>query len=308
MSPIMRSLRVVAAGCAALGLFQGSSALDWVPASGWAAAGGEARQSAAEAGISSLRSDGEVAQILNADARQWKKARPFTVALAPQNMTEPRNDRPSIKSLKVRSIHSDRGWIAFLLEWDDRTRDDFPRPGHFADAVALEFPLDAKSPPAPMMGHQAGGRVEIVQWRADWQRDVLKGETKITDLYPNAVIDAPADKIYKGDDQVAFSAGRSLGNIVSQASKPRAVQALMAEGFGTLTTKATQNADGRGTGSKGRWRVVIVKARAAFADRDAAVVPSKSQGFVGFAAWDGSAGERGSRKSWAAWIPLTAGK
>jgi DMSO reductase family type II enzyme heme b subunit len=147
--------------------------------------------------------------------------------------------------------------------------------------------------------------VQIIQWRADWQKNVDKGETTVRDLYPNAVIDAPVDKVYHYDDIQAFSAGRAIGNIVSQARHFYSVQDLMAEGFGTLTPKPTQNALGKGVWDKGVWKVVIARPMEPVTDPDAALLSSNSTTNVGFAVWNGSAGERGARKGWAGWIPLT---
>jgi DMSO reductase family type II enzyme heme b subunit len=247
----------------------------------------------------------EVKAIQDADSPLWAKAPRYTVALSPQNIVAPMNLKPATTQLIVQSLHDDRGRIAFRLEWADPSPDMLPRLNQFPDAVALQFPLDPRNPPAPMMGHRPGGRVNIVQWRADWQRDVDKGNISVKDLYPNAVVDAPVDKVYKGQDMEAFSAGRNIGNIVSQPDKPRAVQDLMAEGYGSLTPKPIQHAEGRGTWRRGKWRVVIVRSMEADFDKDAAGLPAKSLSQIGFAVWNGGSGERGSRKAWAPWVPLT---
>jgi len=256
-------------------------------------------------GVYSPNATFEIKAILDADSPLWKSAPKYTVALLGQNMTEPMLLAPATTKLVVQSLHDDRGRIAFRLEWADPAPDMLPRPSQFPDAAALQFPLDPKSPPAPMMGHRPGGRVNIVQWRADWQRDVDKGDLNVKDLYPNAVVDAPVDKVYKGQDVVAFSAGQTIGNIVSQSGKPRAVQDLMAEGFGSLTPKPVQHAEGHGSWKAGKWRVVIVRPMEADFDKDAAELPAKSQSQIAFAIWNGGAGERGSRKAWAPWVLLT---
>lgn len=242
--------------------------------------------------------------ILNVNHPAWKKARPFEATMMPQNITTPMATKPAVNKMTVRSLNGENGWIAFLLEWKDGTQDNQPVTNKFADAVAIELPLDSKNLPVPMMGHAPGGRVNIIQWRADWQHDVDHGALTIKDIYPNAVVDVPVEKVYKGMDKVLFSPGRAIGNIVSQEKKPRAVQDLMAEGFGTLTAKQSQSANGRGVYRNKSWHVVIMRPLEAIGDANAAVLSRSQLNQMGFAAWNGSASERGARKSWAAWIPL----
>lgn len=285
-----------AALCTAL-----STALCTAPGSTFAAAA-----AAAPAGIVSRPGKNGLKSIISPTSPIWNTASKYEVQTTAQMIALPNQPKPSVDKITVRSLHSlESGWIAFLLEWKDTTRDDTPRTGVYSDVVAIEFPLDGKTPPAPMMGHRPGGRVQIIQWRADWQKDVDLGETTIYDLYPNAVVDAPVDKVYRYDDVQAFSAGRAIGNIVSQARHYYSVQDLMAEGFGSLTPKPTQNALGKGIWQKGMWKVVIARPMEAVSDPDSAVLTRNSSTYVGLAVWNGAAGERGARKGWAGWIPLT---
>ncbi|MBI6546238.1 MAG: hypothetical protein HY692_05555 [Cyanobacteria bacterium NC_groundwater_1444_Ag_S-0.65um_54_12] len=255
--------------------------------------------------ILSKRVTAAVSDVMNPDAPAWKKAPPHTVKLQSQNLAWPMNFHPSVKQLAVRCVHNDLGWIAFRLEWQDMTRDGTPRTGKFSDVAAIMFPLDPKNPPAPLMGHRPGGRVHIIQWRSDWQIDVDRGgETTIRDLYPNAVIDAPVDQVYRYADSQSYSAGRAIGNIVSQSRHFQSVQDLMAEGFGSLTPKPLQNALGKGTWRGGKWQIVIARPMESPTDPDAAPLIEDSTSFIGFALWNGSARERGASKGWAPWVKL----
>src|SRR3989304_3510460 len=103
----------------------------------------------------------------------WKKAPVTQVNVIPQNMTLPSLQTPTIQYINVRSLHNDN-WIAFLLEWEDKTRDAVVDVNKFTDQVAVQLPLDPKSLPAFMMGNK-GGRVHIIHWKAIWQDDIEKG-------------------------------------------------------------------------------------------------------------------------------------
>jgi DMSO reductase family type II enzyme heme b subunit len=261
---------------------------------------------AKDAGLVSTHITGPIKPVMNPESPVWKKAPPFKVTLQPQVMTTPTHPKPAITSMTVRSLNSASGWVAFLLEWKDASKDEVARTGKWVDAIAMEFPMDPKNLPAPMMGHRDGGRVNILQWRADWQRDVDRGGTiSVKEIYPNAVLDTKAEDIYKGTDQVAFNTARAIGNVQALAKHKTSVQDLMAEGYGSLTPKPIQSATGKGVWKNGTWKVVIARPIEAVGDADSAPFAAGGTTQVGFAAWNGSVGERGSRKSWAAWFPMT---
>lgn len=248
---------------------------------------------------------GDASLPVDPAAATWSKAPAFNVDILPQNMTTPMVQSAAVKNLTVRAVHNGKE-IGFLIEWLDPVKDEMPRAGRFVDGVAIELPLNAQEPAAPMMGNPKG-RVQIIQWRADWQREVEKGPPRITDLFPNMVNDAPAEDVYKGTDRYGFSGGRVAGNPNSQ-EKVRAVIDLMAEGFGSLTPKATQSAVGKGVWHNGRWKVVIIRPLPANGDKDAAPLTVGGSSSIAFAVWNGGQGERGSRKGWASWVPLTIEK
>jgi DMSO reductase family type II enzyme heme b subunit len=81
------------------------------------------------------------------------------------------------------------------------------------------------------------------------------------------------------------------------------VQDLMAEGFGSLTPRATQSAEGQGRHDGRRWHVVITRPLAAEGDSAASLEAGVATS-IAFAVWNGSQGEVGARKGWASWIPL----
>jgi DMSO reductase family type II enzyme heme b subunit len=235
---------------------------------------------------------------------QWQSAKAVDVGILPQTVTTPQNAKPAVDKLKVRSIHNGAE-IAFLIEWKDNAADDTARSGQFTDAVALELPLDGIGNTSPMMGatgHQ--NRVNILQWRAEWQREVNKGETTARGLFPNMVNDAETSAVYKGSDKDLYSPAKVIGNFSAQGPNGQPVMDLMAEGFGSLTPRIQQSASGNGIWDKGTWRVVICRPLASITGSGAAPLTPGKATSVGFAVWNGGQGERGARKGWAPWVPL----
>ena len=140
-----------------------------------------------------------VGPITDPAAPIWKQSRPVNVAMLPQTVALPHNDRPAIRQLSVRAVHNG-GWIAFLIEWSDPTLSDRIVLDNFGDQLAVELPIETKgAPPSPMMGNP-GGRVNIMQWRAAFQHDIDKGPPTVRDLYPNAWADVYPDEILSASD------------------------------------------------------------------------------------------------------------
>ena len=66
----------------------------------------------------------------------WGKVPPMTLPLSGQVITRPVWPEPAARALTVRSIHNGTD-IAFLLEWQDNTKNDRLTPGTFRDGVAI---------------------------------------------------------------------------------------------------------------------------------------------------------------------------
>jgi hypothetical protein len=243
--------------------------------------------------------------IGSADA--FAAAEPVRVTLLPQVITTPRQPAPSVTSLTVRAV-CNRDHAGFLLEWSDASADWRTGLDRFGDMVAIAFPVAAGGPPpSPFMGNP-GQRVQILQWRADWQSDVEKGPLSVAELYPNAY---PAD-YYPGehlppDPGRAYRGAAGLGNPMSEGQRTSAVQDLMAEGFGSLTPRATQSAGGSGKHDGAAWHVVLTRPLASDGDTSASLAPG-TPAQIAFAVWDGAKREVGARKAWATWIALEVPK
>jgi len=244
--------------------------------------------------------------ILDVNAPGWQQAPAVPAAMMPQMMTTPMNITPAIKELTVRAAHNGK-WLAVLISWADSTRSDRLVTDEFGDQVAVQFPLAAKNGAVPSitMGNP-GSRVNILQWRAALQHDLDHGEPTVHSLYPNAIADFYPDRVLPASYARPYSGAVGLGNPVSRASGSPVLDQV-AEGFGSLTTKAQRHADGRGEWSNGRWRVVITLPLVADSVDSPHFAPGQNT-MVAFAVWEGGHREVGSRKSWANWMPLVLSK
>jgi DMSO reductase family type II enzyme heme b subunit len=241
------------------------------------------------------------------DAAVFGGAAPSKIALLPQVITTPHNAAPATASLDVRAVRN-ADHAGFLLEWDDASADVRATVDRFGDMIAVEFPVAAAGPPpAPFMGN-ASGRVQILQWRADWQTDLDRGAPTVEELYPNAYAADfhHVDHLAKADAEV-YGGAVSLGNPMSDRKRTSSVQDLMAEGFGSLTPRAMQSATGRARHDGKRWHVVITRPLAPTGD-SAASLAAGTRTHVAFAVWNGSHGEVGARKAWANWTPMEVPK
>ena len=243
---------------------------------------------------------GEHGPFRDPAAAFWKDAPATTVVLLPQTITTPSDPQPAVPSLQVRAVHDGR-WLAFLLEWHDATESERIVVDQFGDQVAIELPSEFKKDalPSPMMGNP-GGRVEIWQWRAAFQRDVERGRPQVTnDLYPNAHADVYPDEILKAIDARPYTGAVGVDNPIARAGKSPVLEQI-AEGFGSLTIRPDhQQADGKGVWADGTWRVVVTHPLAGDA-ADVRLAPG-GETAAAFAVWDGGGREVGSRKAWSTW-------
>jgi hypothetical protein len=257
----------------------------------------------AQTSIVVARIDG-VGPITDPLAAHWKRARRVHVAMLPQTVTLPHNDHPAVTQISVSAVHNG-GWIAFLLEWKDPAPSNKIILDNFGDQVAVQLPVDAGGPaPSPMMGN-AGGRVNIMQWRAAFQRDLDYAAPTVKDLYPYAWTDVYPDEVLGAADARPYSGALGLENPISRG---RATPVLdqMAEGWGSMTVKPDQHAVGSGVWNGGVWHVVISRPMVSD-DLNAPRLRPGDRTVVAFAVWEGGQREVGARKAWSAWVPLVIG-
>lgn len=238
-----------------------------------------------------------------ADDPTWDSVPEFVAPLILQDLVEPRLMEKSTPEVRVRAI-AVGDEVAFRLAWSDPTDSNMATPGLFGDACAIQVPAAAGGGvPAPQMG-EPGRPVEIVLWSAVWQAVVDGRGDTIRDIYPRASIDHypfNAASLEPGSaDQKAMAAryapARALGNLMA-GPRDNPVQALTAEGPGTLAPNKTLTASGRGARTDEGWAVVVRR------PLPTGLTPQNGTQ-IAFAVWEGSHQEVGARKMRTGWVPL----
>ena len=209
----------------------------------------------------------------------WVKVSPMTLPLSGQVITRPVWPEPTARALTVRSLHNGTE-IAFLLEWQDNTKNDRLTPGTFRDGVAIGLPL-GDAPAFFCMG-QLDHYINIWHWKADWQSDIDRRAAKTSE---------------KARDGV-----RTFEVIPRRVSS---VEDLIGGGFSTLTTKEKQGrVQGQAAWIDGVWHVVMRRPLVSEEqENEAKLIPGRVQ-TVSFAVWNGENKERNGQKSVAPWFQL----
>jgi hypothetical protein len=209
----------------------------------------------------------------------WAKVSPMTLPLSGQVITRPVWPEPIARALIVRSLHNGTE-IAFLLEWQDNTKNDRLTPGTFRDGVAIGLPL-GDAPAFFCMG-QLDHYINIWHWKADWQSDIDRRAAKTSE---------------KARDGV-----RTFEVIPRRVSS---VEDLIGGGFSTLTTKEKQGrVQGKAAWKDGVWHVVMRRPLVSEEqENEAKLIPGRVQ-TVSFAVWNGENKERNGQKAVAPWFQL----
>jgi hypothetical protein len=259
--------------------------------------GAPAERAAAE--VRAVRVAGDLPRT-DPGAAAWRDAPELVTKLLLQDVTEPRLRAATTDTVSVRAL-TDGEWLAVRVEWADDHDDTLGASGRFSDAAAIQLPAVASADlPDPAMGEPAG-RVLIRYWRAAWQEE---GDP-VERLRPNATTDhypyeAAAAGSREGMER-SYAPAKAVGNPIARPPGGSPVQALVAEGYGTLSPDPEGRAEGRGRFADGRWAVVIAVPLGA---TEADPLRAGGRTRVAFAVWDGDAGHVGSRKMRTAWVPL----
>ncbi len=216
------------------------------------------------------------------DDPAWQKIPPMTLPLSGQIITRPVWPEPTARALTVRAVHNGTD-IAFLLEWQDNTKNDRLTPGTFRDGVALGLPL-GDAPAFFCMG-QLDHYINIWHWKADWQSDIDRRAARTSEK----------DKPGSGEP-------RRFEVIPRRASS---VEDLIGGGFSTLTTKEKQGrVQGKALWKDGTWHVVMRRPLSSEEqENEAKLIPGRIQ-TVSFAVWNGENKERNGQKAVAPWFQL----
>jgi hypothetical protein len=213
----------------------------------------------------------------------------------------------AVETINIRSLNNGEQ-ITFLLEWADEANDVGGRVDSYRDSVALQFPAAENGDPFSdfiCMGVGIEGEettlVDIILWRADFQRDKDEGFTDIQDIFPNLGITEYPELLQP--DTVIFRPAEAVGNPLASSTRSWPIERLYAEGFGTLESRESVDASGLGQWQEGKWKVVITRW---LASED----PSNSQLELGqlttlaIAAWDGGDQEVDGKKSVSSWLTV----
>jgi hypothetical protein len=236
----------------------------------------------------------------------WKRTTPTAVVMDAQTIALPHRPTPVVPEIAVRAVH-DGASIAFRLDWDDPDHDDLTvQVDGFRDACAVLLGPGAGDQAIRVMG-SAETPVVLLHWKADWQRDMeqgVQGEAEVypnrsVDVYPPLLLEVPRDVTaddYRAADATEWLPGLHVGNVLSADTRATCVEKLLAAGFGTSTTAATQDARGRGERGEHGWHVVLSKPLAGTEGNEPALEPGRSY-TCAFALWSGSARDAGGRKT-----------
>jgi len=239
----------------------------------------------------------------------WRLATPVNLHLMPLWW---RTDRP--EEVTVRALHDGKE-VALLAVWSDTTHDHTAiRPQDFRDAVAVQFAL-TPDPPFFAMGAK-GEFVNIWMWKSERQADLEPAFQDLDKIYPNTGIDSYPDVFKAPVEQPTrqaltlrsnpmFVTGWGAANIVSDPTRESAAEDLSAQGFGTLRARARgdQTVQARGVFANSSYRVIFRRALAGRGERAVTLRPGSTVP-VGFAVWNGSAGDRDGKKSVTIWQEL----
>jgi mono/diheme cytochrome c family protein len=243
------------------------------------------------------------------DSGTWRLAPPVNLHLMPLWW---RSDRP--EELTVRALH-DGARVALLVVWTDPTHDHTAmRPQDFRDAVAVQI-SPTKTPPFFAMGG-TGEPVNIWMWKSERQADIEPAFQDLEKVYPHLGIDSYPNSKMAAEEQPTrhaltlgsesvYITGWAAGNVVSDPSRRSPAEDLVAQGFGTLRARPRQDqaVDARGLYATGGYRVMFRRDLAGRGAGAVKLVPGTTVP-VGFAVWNGSAGDRDGKKSVTIWQEL----
>lgn len=229
------------------------------------------------------------------DDPQWNETEGVWIALMPLWW---RDDR--IEGVTVRGLH-DGSRISFRVSWRDQTQnDDLIGLTSFSDGAAIELSTQ-KDPPLFAMG-ATGEPVDIVLWRAAWERD-LAAVQDVADRFPAMARDSFLPR--SPELEAVTITARRAGNPQSVAERVQPSEDLRAQGFGTVGPRPDRarnwNTSGRWT--QGFWDVVFVRPFEPGENAEVALTPG-AHSFLAFAVWDGAAGDRNGQKSVSVWHRL----
>lgn len=192
---------------------------------------------------------------------RWKDVEHTTFPLVPQIIAKERFFTPTVEVITVKAIYNDKE-IAFLLEWDDRTKSipgdekaqELADDKLYEDAVAIQLPtLIPEEAEKPYFGMgDSSHPVNVWQWKS--------GATK---------------------------AEQSL-------------KVMDATGFKNIKARDKANVTAKGEYNNGTWKVIMTRPLKTDNKDDIQFEEGKFTP-IAFATWDGTNGEKGSKHTLTTW-------
>lgn len=236
--------------------------------------------------------------VLNPDDPMWNQAEALDIPLSGQVHVPPRNENPSVDLVTVRSLFNNKE-IGFLLEWDDRTKD---------------IKNDEVPPPAVAPAEPAKDAGEAKP--ANPTYPALYPPTKDNKFTPYNLRDAvqiqfPV-KPSEGTEKPHFFLGDSSHPVnlwywmADKNEDPQAnpVEERNANGYkdpAKAQPPDSQNVQGKGQFSNGRWRVVMKRALTTKDTNNDIQFKQGKLTPIAFHVWDGFNGETGLQRSISSW-------
>ena len=212
-----------------------------------------------------------------------------------------------IDHVDVQAITNGRQ-IAWKMSWPDASANYHLDTDLFCDSVAIQFPLIANA------SYKMGDRdfpVQIIQWKAIWQKDIDEHFQDVQDLHPNYWTDLywfaegefpyRVPESFRRTEALDWFVAYRAGNPMADLDRERPVQEMVAEGFGTLTNQRLVASRANGVWDDGRWSVVVSRPMATHDVSDYQFAPG-TRDVVAFAIWEGEAGNVSGRKQHSQWI------
>jgi hypothetical protein len=240
-------------------------------------------------------------------AAAWDAVPAMAVPVTPQAITMPALETASVDQVHVQAV-TDGRMILWRLTWLDPSPDASVDSGRFTDAVAVQFPL---APNASYMMGEKEMTVQILHWKAVWQKDVDEHFQDVQDLHPNYWTDLywfaqgefpyPVPEAFADTTSHQWFPAYRAGNPMADFLRAQPVEELFAEGFGSLTPQSESATGARGAWRDGRWAVVFARPLRTEDPLDYQF-SNGSRGNFAVAVWEGSAGNVGGRKHWSMWV------
>ena len=252
--------------------------------------------------IKGIYTEGDLSRLELTDEK-WDKAYETTVKLETQEMAVPKLLEPGIKEVRVKALQNGK-WAAFLLSWNDPTKDLMAQLGRFSDGAALQFPATSGELPDNAMGGppDVANQVIIHQWKAVWQEASLGHIKGIKSFYPNTWSDLYIfEQVREGsrdEMEKTYTTSVAAENPLAHYGTP--VRDLESTGFSSLEFSSEQTSKGYGKWENGKWNVIITRPL----KREKGFLLTGKIQYVAFAVWNGSHEEVGARKMRSVWIPL----